>query len=126
MYFRYYRLSKTWLGHSLKYTVSEHPLTVNTLKGPKHLWNLHESTFIIFFISLMGNDFENMSLNDIWILEVFVNTSTAMTSILFINAKIFCSLLKRKYLKNNSHFFVPFLKYSENVKHFQKKEDRHS
>ena len=40
---------KTWLDHSLKSAVSEHPFAVNMLKDPKHLWNLHESTFIIFF-----------------------------------------------------------------------------
>ena len=48
MYFWYYKLSKTWLDNSLKSVVSEHPLTVNKLKGPKYLWNLHETTFIIF------------------------------------------------------------------------------
>ena len=50
---------KTWVDHSLKSVVSEHPWAVNTLKGPKHLWNLHESTFIIFFDhsdeKLLGN-----------------------------------------------------------------------
>ena len=42
MYFRSYRLSKTWLDHSLKSAVSEHPLIVNMLKSPKHLCNLDE------------------------------------------------------------------------------------
>ena len=63
MYCRYCRLSKTWLDHSLKSAVSEGPLTVNMLKGPKHLQNMHESTFIIFFITLRGNDLENVSLS---------------------------------------------------------------
>ena len=49
MYFRNYGLSKTWLNHSLKSAVSDYPLTVNMLKGPKHLLNLHESIFISFF-----------------------------------------------------------------------------
>ena len=31
-----YRLSNTWLDHSLKTPVSEHPLTVNMLKGAKY------------------------------------------------------------------------------------------
>ena len=52
MYFRYYRLSKIWLDHSLNSAVSEHPFTVNMLKCPKHLWNLHERTFIKFCITL--------------------------------------------------------------------------
>ena len=33
MYYRIYRLSKTWLEPSLKSAVSELPLTVNLLKG---------------------------------------------------------------------------------------------
>ena len=49
MPFRNYRMSKTWLDHTLKSTVSKLPLTVNILKRPKLLSNLHESTFIMFF-----------------------------------------------------------------------------
>ena len=49
MYFRNYRLSKFCLDRSLNSVVSEDPSTFNMLKSPKHLWNLHESTFIIFF-----------------------------------------------------------------------------
>ena len=33
----------------LKSPVSEHPVTVNMLMGPKHMWNLHDSTVIIIF-----------------------------------------------------------------------------
>ena len=49
---------KTWVDHSLKSAVSEHPSTVNMLKGPKHLWNLHESTVIIFFDHSEGKWFQ--------------------------------------------------------------------
>ena len=49
MYFWNYGLSKTWLDHSLKSAVSKHPSTVTMLKGPKHLWNLHDGAFIMFF-----------------------------------------------------------------------------
>ena len=48
MYFRNYRLSNTLLNHSLESAILEHRLAVNMLKGPKHLWNLHEGIFIIF------------------------------------------------------------------------------
>ena len=40
---------KTWLNHSLESAVWEPPSTVSVLMGDKHLWNLDESTFIIFF-----------------------------------------------------------------------------
>ena len=37
MYFGIYRLSKTWLDHSVEGVVSEHPLIVYMLRGSKHL-----------------------------------------------------------------------------------------
>ena len=37
MYFENYRVSKTWLDHSLESAVLEGPSTVNMLKGAKHL-----------------------------------------------------------------------------------------
>ena len=66
MYIQNYRPSKTWLDHSLKTAVSEHPSTVDMLKGPKHLSKMPETTFIIFFHPLLK--FE--------IMEVFLNTFT--------------------------------------------------
>ena len=57
---------KLWLDHSPRIGVSECPLAVNMLKGLKHLWTLHESTFIIFFVILMGNDLQNISLIEVW------------------------------------------------------------
>ena len=45
---------------------SKHPSIVNMLKGNKHLWNLHESTLIIFSINLRENHLENISLIEIW------------------------------------------------------------
>ena len=40
---------KLFVDHSIKSAVSDHPLAVNVLMGVKHLSNLHETTFIIFF-----------------------------------------------------------------------------
>ena len=37
MYYRNYRLSKTWLENSLKSAFLEHHSTVNMLNGLKHL-----------------------------------------------------------------------------------------
>ena len=42
------KLVKTWVDHSLKSAVSEHPLALNMLNGLKQLRNLHEGSFIIF------------------------------------------------------------------------------
>ena len=49
MYFGNYGLAKTCLDKGLKSPVWEHRLTINMLKSPKDWWNLHASTFIIFF-----------------------------------------------------------------------------
>ena len=40
---------KTWVDYSLKSAFLEHPLAVKILMGHKHLWNMHERTFIRFF-----------------------------------------------------------------------------
>ena len=57
MYFPNYRLWKTYLEHSLKRVVSEHALTLDMWKPPKFFWNLHESTFIMFFHHSQGSWF---------------------------------------------------------------------
>ena len=78
MYFRCYRLSKTWLDQSLESTFSELLLTVNMLKYPKHLWNLYQNTFIIFFHHSGGEMIWKVSpLVKSEISGVFVNTLAA-------------------------------------------------
>ena len=56
---------KTWLDKSLKSSVSEHPSTVNMSKHPNQLSNLHDSTFIFFFITLSRTDLEDISVSKI-------------------------------------------------------------
>ena len=63
LYFRIYRLLKTFLEHSLKDTVSEHCLPVSMWKRPKLLPKEHESLWSYFFIILRQPVFENISLN---------------------------------------------------------------
>ena len=46
---------KTCLDKCLKNPVSEYPSTVNIIKVAKLCWNLHDSTFIIFFHSSERN-----------------------------------------------------------------------
>ena len=58
MYFGNYRLWKIWLDHSIEGAVSEHALTDNIWKCPKHIGNLHASALIIFFIIVREVDFE--------------------------------------------------------------------
>ena len=49
------RTPKTWFYKCLKSPVSELFSTSNMVNGPKHCWNLHQSTFIIFIDHCQGN-----------------------------------------------------------------------
>ena len=55
MHFRNYGLRMTWLDKCLKSRVSEDLYTGNMVNGPKHSFNLNESTFTIFIDHCEGN-----------------------------------------------------------------------
>ena len=55
MYFRNYRLGKTWLDKCLKCPVSDNPLRENLVNGPKHRFNFNGSTFTRFIDHCEGN-----------------------------------------------------------------------
>ena len=123
MYFRNYRLWKTWLDRCLKSPDSEHPLTHNMLKGPKHLLNLHGNTFIIFFITLSKTDLENVSLSDRWSLGHFVHASTADDKYFLGKVRISCNHFKCNYLKKKMTLFLNFfLKSRSHFQHLDKKD----
>ena len=48
MFFRKYRLRKTWLDKSLKSRVSQEPYRENNENGSKHCKNRNDSTFTRF------------------------------------------------------------------------------
>ena len=109
MYFRNFRLSKTWLDHCLKSAVSEHPSTFNMLKGRKHLWNLLDGTFIIFFHHSEGKLFWKCL--PYWNLEseeFFLTHSLPITTISLETLGICSFLLKWNNLENEI-LFLNFL-----------------
>ena len=61
MYFKNYRLWKTWLEHSLESAVSKHALKVNMWKCPKYFGHPSEGAFIMFFMLLIYIDLEDVS-----------------------------------------------------------------
>ena len=130
MHFRNYRLSKIWLDHSLKSAFSEHPLTVIELKGPKHLWNLHKSTFIKFSHHSEGKWFWKFL--PYWSLKsegCLLRHWLPIGSILFRIVKTCPSLFKWNYLINEKlflTFFRPFMESGANFTVFLKKKHRHS
>ena len=78
MYFRKYRLRKTWLDQCLKICVSQNPLTDNMANGSKHCCNLNDNTFLIFINHCKGNYVGKKSHLVIYkILRLFLNLLTA-------------------------------------------------
>ena len=55
MYWGTYRLRKAWLNKRLKISLSEDFTMSNMVNGPKHCWNLHDSTFIKYIDNCEGN-----------------------------------------------------------------------
>ena len=51
------RTLKTWLDKCLKNPILEDPSKSNMVNVPKHCWNLHHITFIIFIDHCLGNWF---------------------------------------------------------------------
>ena len=105
---------KTWLDHSLKNTVPEHPFTVNMLKSPKLLSNLHESTSIIFFHH--SSPWFGKYLPSWYVKSYgcFVTHWLPMTIILFKIVRICRPRFKCKYLENQQ-FFNNFLLHLWNL-----------
>ena len=124
MYFRNYRLSKTRLVNSLKSAVPEHPSTVNMLKGSKHLWNLHETTFIIFFHYSEGEIIWKASpLLKFEMIGVFVKTWTADYKYPlsdFANFSFPIQMKLSEQSKRISQFFVQLMESTFNLSIFKK------
>ena len=100
------KTGKLWLDHSPRSAVSKHPLAINMLKGLKHLWNVHGSTFIIFFFDHSDEKWLGKYL-PYWTLKFEVGLLThwlSMRSILFGIVRICTSLFKCNYVKNKKLF----------------------
>ena len=55
MYFRNYRLRNRWLDKFLKSPIRKNNLTGNLVNGPKHSFDLNDSTITIFSDHSEGN-----------------------------------------------------------------------
>ena len=62
MYFRNYRLPKTWLDQCLKSPVSEDPTKSNMVNAPKHCSNLKDSSLPYLLITAQSIVLQNISL----------------------------------------------------------------
>ena len=119
---RYYWLWKTRLLQCLRGPVWEHPSVINVLTGPKHCWNLHESTFFPFYGSIWNKLSCKMSLLlRSEILGLFVITLLThwlpVTSVLIIRGRTLWKQFKCIYLKRR-FFFIIFLLSFQNLHEF--------
>ena len=129
MYYRIYRLSKTWLEPSLKSAVSELPLTVNLLKGltqalVKSTWE----DFYHIFSSLWGQMISKLfRIGKFEILSVFINTFADYEKYPVSHCEMlpFPIQMQLSYKRKTfSQFLVPFFKSSSNVEDFCNKDHR--
>ena len=125
MYFPNYGLRKKLLENCLKSPVSEDPWTKDMENGPKHIWNLNESSYFIFMNHCERNWDGEKSLLVIWkILKLVVNTFTADEEYSLLNKNnsrqpIHMQLSQKQ--KTFSGIFFPYLKSIIHLEHFQKK-----
>ena len=121
------RTPKTWSDKCLKSPVFEYPSTSNVENVPKHCWNLHHSSFIIFInhwqVNWVGKSLCYWHAKS-W--DCLLTHWLPMKSILFLIETISrfqfrCNYLTQK--KTISEFFGEFLKSRLNFKHFEKKDD---
>ena len=124
MYFRSLRLPNMLLDKYLKSPVSEHDSTVNMLRVYKYLWNLHRITFVLNLHHFGQNWLWKCLLVICEILGVFVNTLTADDKYNLgncANLQFPITMQLSKKLKTFSQFFVPYLEFTSNFKHFEQK-----
>ena len=125
MYFWTYGLRKTWLGKRLKSPLSEDPSTSNMVNGPKHCWNLNDSTFTIFIDRCEENHALKIFCDWYWkSSDCFLTHWLPMTSILFLTEAIYCNIFRCNYLRNEKYFmnfFFNFLNLDSILNIFKKK-----
>ena len=120
MFFRSYRLSKSWLEHSLKTAVSENALTVNTWKCPKNLWNIHGTTFIMCFYDIERSWFRKcLPYYSVKYWGCFLTYWLPMANILGKIEGICYSQFKCNYLKKEKYLTI-FLFYFWNLHQISK------
>ena len=108
MYFWTCGLRKTWLDKCLKSSVSEDPLTSNTVNGPKHCLNLNDSDFTVFIDPSGSNSgWKNLSETYVKMLGLFIDPLTAGEKYSVLNRDNLLHDFQRQ-LSKETKTFSPF------------------
>ena len=75
----------TCLDKCSKSPISKHPSRVNVLRQPKHCWNLHDSTFLIFFNHSDRCSVRSVSVNDMWIIRTVCEITEYQWQVFFLS-----------------------------------------
>ena len=75
----------TCLDKCSKSPISKHPSRVNVLRQPKHCWNLHDSTFLIFFNHSDRCSVRSVSVNDMWIITTVCEITEYQWQVFFLS-----------------------------------------
>ena len=109
----------------LKNRVSKDPSTSNMVNGPKHCWNLNDSTFTIFIDRCEENHALKIFCDWYWkSSDCLLTHWLPMTSILFLTEAIYCNIFRCNYLRNEKNFrnfFLHFLNLDSILNIFKKK-----
>ena len=121
------RSLKSWLDKSLKSDVSEDPLKSKMVNGPKHCWNMRQSTINILLDYFQGKWIGKKSLLlTCQVLGHLFETLAADDKYPFLSRDNLTKQIQMQLSqkeKKFSEFFSPFLKYWLCFEYFDLKDD---
>ena len=101
-----------WLVECLKAPVSEHPLEVNVLEGPKDCWTVHDSTFMLTFRSCQTkSDVYQASKSDLKLEDRILTRWCPVTCILVMIKRTSYNKFQCNYLQKQKHFLELLLNF---------------
>ena len=106
------RTPKNVVRYMSKKSLSDDPSTSNMVNGPKHCWNLNDSTFTIFIDRCEENHALKIFCDWYWkSSDCLLTHWLPMTSILFLTEAIYCNIFRWIYLRKEKHFLNLFLHF---------------
>ena len=101
-----------YLFKCIRRILSRNFLAVNVLTSPKNSWNLHKSTFILFFDHIEPNWVRKSIMESgVRFEDCLLTRWVSTTSILVVIERIYRYQLKSNYWKNHTIFAAFFLQF---------------